>query len=63
MPLARRGGDLLRNVVGPFLALVLVVGVFAVADNLQTDGGRFATLRNAQNVLVQRPPWRWRRWA
>jgi ribose transport system permease protein len=24
-----------------------------VADNLQTDGGRFATLRNAQTILVQ----------
>ena len=52
-PLVERGGDLLRNVLGPFLALVLVVGVFAVADSLQTDGGKFATLRNAQNVLVQ----------
>jgi ribose transport system permease protein len=52
-PLVQRGGDLLRNVLGPFLALVLVVGVFAVADHLQTDGGKFATLRNAQNILVQ----------
>ncbi len=42
-----------RAVVGPLLALVFVVGVFTIADNLQTDGGRFATLRNAQNVLVQ----------
>src|SRR5690242_6145448 len=48
-----RTGALLRTVLGPFLALVFVVGVFAVADNLQSDGGRFATLRNAQNVLVQ----------
>ena len=39
--------------IGPFVALALVVGVFTVADNLQADGGRFATLRNAQNVLVQ----------
>lgn len=53
LPLAQRGGDALRNVLGPFVALVLVVSVFAVADHLQTDGGRFATLRNAQNVLVQ----------
>ncbi len=51
--LARRGGDFLRNVLGPFLALVVVVGIFAVADSMQEDGGRFATLRNAQNVLVQ----------
>ena len=35
------------------MALALVVGVFALADNLQEDGGKFATLRNAQNVLVQ----------
>ena len=51
--LARRGGDWLRNVLGPFLALVLVVGIFAIADRIQEDGGRFATLRNAQNILVQ----------
>ncbi len=50
---ARRGRDALRTVLGPFLALVFVIGVFTVADNLQTDGGRFATLKNAQNVLVQ----------
>jgi len=49
----QRGADLLRSAVGPFLALVLVVGVFTVADNLQSDGGKFATLKNAQNVLVQ----------
>jgi ribose/xylose/arabinose/galactoside ABC-type transport system permease subunit len=53
LPLARHGGQWLRSVLGPFLALVIVVGVFTVADNLQADGGRFATLRNAQNVLVQ----------
>ncbi len=53
LPLARRGGDFLRTVIGPFVALALVVGVFTLADNLQEDGGKFATLRNAQNVLVQ----------
>jgi ribose transport system permease protein len=53
LPMAQRGGDFLRTVIGPFVALALVVGVFALADNLQEDGGRFATLRNAQNVLVQ----------
>ncbi len=51
--MARRGGNFLRSVVGPFLALVLVVGMFTIADNLQVDGGKFATLKNAQNVLVQ----------
>jgi ribose/xylose/arabinose/galactoside ABC-type transport system permease subunit len=53
LPTARRGGDFLRTVIGPFVALALVIGVFTVADNLQADGGKFATLRNAQNVLVQ----------
>jgi ribose/xylose/arabinose/galactoside ABC-type transport system permease subunit len=53
LPMAHRGGDFLRTVVGPFVALALVVGIFTLADNLQEDGGRFATLRNAQNVLVQ----------
>jgi len=52
-PRLRVGADLLRTVLGPFLALVLVVTVFTVADNLQADGGKFATLRNAQNILVQ----------
>jgi ribose/xylose/arabinose/galactoside ABC-type transport system permease subunit len=51
--MARRGGNFLRTVIGPFVALALVVGVFAFADNLQQDGGKFATLRNAQNILVQ----------
>ena len=35
------------------VALLLVIGVFWIADSMQTDGGKFATLRNAQNVLVQ----------
>lgn len=52
-PFAQRGRELLRTALGPFLALVLVVGVFTIADNLQADGGKFATLKNAQNVLVQ----------
>jgi ribose transport system permease protein len=53
LPLARHGAGWLRSVLGPFVALVLVVGIFTVADNLQADGGHFATMRNAQNVLVQ----------
>jgi ribose transport system permease protein len=53
LPLAQRARGLLRTAVGPFVALVFVVTVFTVADNLQADGGRFATLRNAQNILVQ----------
>ncbi|REK19595.1 MAG: ABC transporter permease [Planctomycetota bacterium] len=51
--LVRRGGGFVRSVVGPFAALLLVVGIFTIADNMQEDGGRFLTLRNAQNVLVQ----------
>lgn len=51
--MARRGGSFLRTVIGPFVALAVVIAVFAIADNLQEDGGRFATLRNAQNILVQ----------
>jgi ribose/xylose/arabinose/galactoside ABC-type transport system permease subunit len=51
--MARRSGEFVRTVIGPFVALALVVGVFTVADNLQQDGGRFATLRNAQTILVQ----------
>jgi ribose transport system permease protein len=53
LPLGQRAAQLLRAALGPFVALVLVVGVFTVADNLQEDGGRFATLKNAQNVFVQ----------
>jgi ribose/xylose/arabinose/galactoside ABC-type transport system permease subunit len=53
LPVVRQGPGWLRSVLGPFVALLLVVGIFTVADNLQVDGGRFATLRNAQNVLVQ----------
>jgi ribose transport system permease protein len=52
-PWSQRGRSLLSTAVGPFLALIFVIGVFTVADNLQVDGGRFATLKNAQNVLVQ----------
>ncbi len=52
-PWSTRGRQWLRTVLGPFLALVLVVAVFTVADNMQADGGKFATLRNAQNILVQ----------
>jgi ribose transport system permease protein len=39
--------------LGPLLALLLVIGVFALADALQTDGGRFLTGRNLKNILIQ----------
>jgi ribose/xylose/arabinose/galactoside ABC-type transport system permease subunit len=50
---AQRGWLLLRTVVGPLVALALVIVVFTIADNLQVDGGKFARFRNAQNILVQ----------
>ena len=39
--------------LGPLLALLFVVIVFAVADGLQKDGGSFLTQRNGQIILVQ----------
>lgn len=39
--------------MGPFLALLCVIAFFTVADNFQEAGGRFATVRNAQNIVVQ----------
>lgn len=39
--------------LGPLLALVFVIAVFAVADSMRTNGGSFSTTRNAQVILVQ----------
>lgn len=39
--------------LGPLVALVVVVSIFAVADSLQEDGGKFLTTRNAKNILIQ----------
>ena len=46
--------DLLRTVVGPFLALALVFGFFAVADSLQ-NGSRasFTTVHNLRTICAQ----------
>lgn len=52
-PLVQLGSELLRTVLGPFVALLLVVAIFAIADSFQSDGGKFFTLRNAQNIFVQ----------
>ena len=43
----------LRSNLGPLLALLLVIAFFAAADRWQDHGGGFATVRNAQNVMVQ----------
>ena len=43
----------LGTALRPFLALIFVTAFFAVADGLQENGGRFTTVRNAQNVIVQ----------
>jgi len=50
---ARRARSLMDTALGPFLELLFVVAIFAIADNLQADGGKFLTFRNAQNILVQ----------
>lgn len=38
--------------LGPLLALVVVVGLFATWDALRPNGGRFSTVRNFQTVAV-----------
>ena len=38
---------------GPLLALIFVVAVFATADALKDDGGRFLTQRNFRVILAQ----------
>jgi ribose transport system permease protein len=44
---------LLGSALGPFLALILVVGFFVVADRMQEDGGSFSTARNVRAIAVQ----------
>jgi ribose transport system permease protein len=44
---------LLGSVLGPFLALGLVVLFFAVADQFQEDGGNFLTQRNFRSIAAQ----------
>jgi len=44
---------LLRTTLGTLLALIVVIAFFTIADNLQSGGGRFATVKNAQNIVVQ----------
>ena len=39
--------------LGPLFALVMVIGVFALADKMQDDGGTFLSSRNVQVVLAQ----------
>ena len=42
--------------LGPLLALVVVVLVFATADAVKEDGGRFLTQRNLRVILAQTAP-------
>lgn len=46
-------GGVLRGLLGPFLALGLVVLFFGVADHLNPNGGGFLTGRNARAISVQ----------
>lgn len=39
--------------IGPLLALLAVIVIFAVADTLQADGGTFLTARNLRVVVAQ----------
>ena len=48
----RRGVWILQK-MGPLLALLSVIVIFAVADTLQADGGTFLTARNLRVVLAQ----------
>jgi len=50
---SRRVGRLLFGALGPFIALLFVTALFYGADQLQDDGGKFASVRSAQNILVQ----------
>ncbi len=53
LSLRQRRRELIGSLLGPFVALALVAAAFTIADNLQSDGGKFATLKNAQNIFVQ----------
>ena len=42
-----------RGILGPFVALGVVVGIFATADALQDGGGAFLSQRNFSTIAVQ----------
>lgn len=50
---SRSRWSLLGSVLGPFLALGIVVAFFGIADSLQAEGGSFLTLRNLRMVSAQ----------
>lgn len=52
-PWLPRAARLVLNQLAPLLALVVVIGLFAGADQLQTEVGGFASARNARVILVQ----------
>lgn len=45
--------NLLGSSLGPFLALALVIGFFAVADALQKEPGNFLSVRNLRTISAQ----------
>jgi ribose transport system permease protein len=45
--------DLVGNTLGPFLALALVVGFFAVADSIENDPANFLSARNLRAISAQ----------
>ena len=47
------GLNLLGTALGPFLALALVVGFFAIADSLKEQPGEFLSRRNLRTISAQ----------
>ena len=45
--------NLLGSALGPFLALALVVGFFAIADSLKEEPGNFLSERNLRTISAQ----------
>lgn len=45
--------SLVGSVLGPFLALAVVVAFFAIADSMQSDDGAFLSVRNFRTIAVQ----------
>src|SRR5258708_3670872 len=45
--------NLLGTALGPFLALALVIGFFAIADSLKEQPGEFLSRRNLRTIAAQ----------
>jgi ribose/xylose/arabinose/galactoside ABC-type transport system permease subunit len=50
---AGRRLNVLGTALGPFLALALVAGFFAIADSLKEQPGNFLSVRNLRTISVQ----------